>query len=194
MIGRVTRSPLPSILFVLALTALAPAAGAQSLQITSTAFAADGAIPAAHTCDGGDRSPPLVFSGIPSSAKSIALIVDDPDAPAPDAKTPQKPWVHWVLYNLPVDSTGLAEAVEPTDLPFQAQQGSNDWHRTGYRGPCPPDGRHRYVHKIYALDTVLTGLASPTKAELEVAMKGHILAEAQLVGTYQRAGHGEASR
>ena len=187
MIGPVTRSPITPLVLALALTALDPAiASAQSLQITSTAFAQNGEIPAAHTCDGGDRSPPLVFSGVPASAKSLALVVDDPDAPAADAKTPAKPWVHWVLYNLPVDSTGLAEALAPTDLPFQARQGSNDWHLTGYRGPCPPNGRHRYVHKIYALDTVLTGLASPTKAELEAAMKGHIVGEAQLVGTYQR--------
>jgi Raf kinase inhibitor-like YbhB/YbcL family protein len=181
----VTRSHLSLLPIALVLTALAPAAGAQSLKITSTAFAAEGEIPPAYTCDGGDRSPPLAFSGVPAAAKSLALIVDDPDAS--DPKAPQKPWVHWVLYNLPVDSSGLAEAVAPTDLPFQAQQGSNDWHNTGYRGPCPPNGRHRYVHKIYALDTVLTGLASPTKAELEVAMKGHVLAEAQLVGTYQRS-------
>lgn len=172
----------------LLLTAFASAGRAQqSLKLTSTAFAADGAIPAVHTCDGGDRSPALAFSGVPAAAKSLALVVDDPDAPAPDPKTPHKPWVHWVLYNLPVDSAGLAEAVAPTDLPFQAQQGANDWHRTGYRGPCPPNGRHRYVHKLYALDAVLTGLASPSKQELEAAMEGHVLAEAQLIGTYQRS-------
>ena len=171
-----------------------PARAQEGLKITSPAFAADGEIPAAYTCDGGDHSPPLAFSGVPSVAKSLALVVDDPDAPAPDAKTPAKPWVHWVLYNLPVDSTGLAEAIAPTDLPWQAQQGSNDWHKTAYRGPCPPNGRHRYVHKLYALDAVLTGLASPTQAELEAAMKGHVLGEAQLVGTYQRTGRGDASR
>ena len=177
----------PLAIALLLFVAPASASRAQeALKITSTAFAADGEIPAVHTCDGGDRSPPLSFSGVPAAAKSLALVVDDPDAPARDAKTPQKPWVHWVLYNLPVDSTGLAEAIAPTDLPFQAQQGANDWHRTGYRGPCPPNGRHRYVHKLYALDAVLTGLASPDKAELEAAMKGHILAESQLVGTYQR--------
>jgi Raf kinase inhibitor-like YbhB/YbcL family protein len=183
----VTRLPTASLVTALLLTALAFEGRAQqSLKITSTAFAADAAIPAVHTCDGGDHSPPLAFSGVPAAAKSLALVVDDPDAPAPDPKAPPKPWVHWVLYNLPADSAGLAEAVAPTALPFQAQQGANDWHRTGYRGPCPPNGRHRYVHKLYALDTVLTGLASPSKAELESAMKDHILAEAQLVGTYQR--------
>ena len=186
-----TRSHITAFALALLFAAFAPAARAQeSLTLTSTAFATDGEIPPPHTCDGGDRSPALAWSGVPAAAKSLALIVDDPDA---DPKA-QKPWVHWVLYNLPTDTPGLAEAIAPTDLPFQAQQGSNDWHRTGYRGPCPPSGRHRYVHKLYALDTVLTGLASPTKAELEAAMQGHILAEAQLVGTYQRAGRGEASR
>jgi Raf kinase inhibitor-like YbhB/YbcL family protein len=184
----VTRPHIASLSVALLLTTLAPAIVAQeSLKITSTAFAADGEIPPAHTCDGGDHSPPLAFSGVPAAAKSLALVVEDPDAPARDAKSPQKPWVHWVLYNLPVSSTGLAEAIAPTDLPFQARQGANDWHLTAYRGPCPPNGRHRYVHKLYALDTELSGLASPSKAELEAAMKGHILAEAQLVGTYQRS-------
>jgi Raf kinase inhibitor-like YbhB/YbcL family protein len=183
----VTRLHTAPLVIALLFTALASAGRAQEgLKITSTAFSTDGAIPALHTCDGGDRSPPLAFSSVPAAAKSLALIVDDPDAPAPDPRTPQRPWVHWVLYNLPVDSTGLAEAVAPTDLPFQAQQGANDWHLTGYRGPCPPNGRHRYVHKLYALDVVLTGLASPSKEELEAAMKGHIVAESQLVGTYQR--------
>jgi Raf kinase inhibitor-like YbhB/YbcL family protein len=184
MIGRVNRST-TALLVALLLTALAsPGRAQESLKITSTAFAADGAIPPTHTCDGGDNSPPLAWSGVPAAAKSLALIVDDPDAP--DPKAPQKPFVHWVLYNLPTDLPGLAEALPPTQLPPQAQQGSNDWHRAGYRGPCPPTGRHRYVHKLYALDTILTGLASPTKAELEAAMKGHVVAEAQLVGTYQR--------
>ena len=173
-----------SLTIALLLAALAPASAQQSLKLTSTAFAADGEIPRPQTCDGGDRSPPLAWSGIPAAAKTLALVVDDPDA-----SEPQKPWVHWVLYNLPVDMPGLAEALDPTDLPPQAQQGANDWHRTGYRGPCPPSGRHRYVHKLYALDTVLVGLASPSKAELERAMQGHIVGEAQLVGTYQRAAH-----
>jgi Raf kinase inhibitor-like YbhB/YbcL family protein len=175
-----------SLTTALLFAALAPSVSAQELKITSTAFAPDGAIPPAYTCDGGDRSPPLAWSGVPPAAKTLALIVDDPDAPDPHA--PQKPWVHWVLYNLPIDSSGLAEALAPTDLPPQAQQGANGWNRTGYRGPCPPAGRHRYVHKLYALDAVLTGLASPTKAELERAMQGHIVGEAQLVGTYQKTG------
>jgi hypothetical protein len=184
MIGPMSRFTVVSRTTALLLIATASPALAQDMKLTSTAFAADGEIPAPYTCDGGDRSPPLAWSGVPASAKSLALVVDDPDAP--DPKAPQKVWVHWVLFNLPVDSPGLAEAVAPTDLPFQAQQGANDWHRTGYRGPCPPTGRHRYVHKLYALDTVLTGLASPSKAELERAMQGHIVAQAQLVGTYQR--------
>ena len=173
---------------VTALLCCSLAASAQEgLKLTSTAFAPNGAIPPPQTCDGGDRSPPLAWTGVPAAAKTLALIVDDPVAPAPDARTPQKPWVHWVLYNLPVDMPGLAEALPPTDLPYQAQQGANDWNRTGYRGPCPPNGKHRYVYKLYALDTVITGLASPSKAELEKAMSGHIVGEAQLVGTYQRA-------
>ncbi len=169
----------------LLLAATAPPSRAQqSLKLSSTAFTAEGDIPAPYTCDGADRSPPLAWSGVPAAAKSLALIVDDPDAP--DPRAPQKTWVHWVLFNLPTTAPGLAEAVAPTDLPPQAQQGANDWNRTGYRGPCPPVGKHRYVYKLYALDAVLTGLASPSKAELERAMQGHILAEARLVGMYQR--------
>jgi Raf kinase inhibitor-like YbhB/YbcL family protein len=123
--------------------------------------------------------------GRAAAAKSLALIVDDPDAP--DPKAPQKPWVHWVLYNLPTDLPGLRRGAAPRPTcrrrPSRARTTGT---ATGYRGPCPPTGRHRYVHKLYALDTILTGLASPTKAELEAAMKGHVVAEAQLVGTYQR--------
>ncbi len=179
MISAVTRTA------ALLLLVLASSIRAQEgLELTSSAFSRDGEIPKTHTCDGEDRSPPLAWSGVPSSAKSLALIVDDPDAP--DPKAPQAPWVHWVLYDLPPDTTGLAEAVVPSALPPQARQGSNDWKRTGYRGPCPPTGRHRYVHKLYALDTVITGLFSPTKAELEQAMQGHIIAETQLIGTYER--------
>src|SRR5262245_5123197 len=127
---------LPAAIALLLAACAAPALAQEAMRLTSTAFGADAEIPPPHTCDGGDRSPPLAWSGVPMNAKSLALIVDDPDAP--DPKAPQKPWVHWVLFNLPVDSPGLAEAIAPTDLPFQAQQGANDWHRTGYRGPCPP--------------------------------------------------------
>jgi len=155
-----------------------------SFTITSTAFGANGAIPARHTCEGDDLSPPLAWSGAPAGARSFALIVDDPDAP--DPKAPRMTWVHWVLYDLPATASGLAQDVDPQALPAGTREGLNDWGRTGYGGPCPPIGRHRYFHKLYALDTVLGDLGRPKKAALEKAMKGHVLAEAVLVGTYQK--------
>jgi hypothetical protein len=153
-----------------------------SMTITSSAFAHNGSIPKQYTCEGKDISPPLTWSGVPANARSLVLIVDDPDAPDPAA--PRMTWVHWVVYNLPVTSTGLAEAAK--SLPAGTLDGLNDWQRTGYGGPCPPIGRHRYFHKLYALDTVLPDLKKPTKAGLERAMKGHTVAEAQLIGTYQK--------
>jgi Raf kinase inhibitor-like YbhB/YbcL family protein len=154
------------------------------LSITSTAFASGNAIPSVYTCDGKDISPPLAWSGAPAAAKSFALIVDDPDAPDPAA--PQMTWVHWVLYDIPPTASGLPEAVQTTALPPGTREGVNDWGRAGYGGPCPPIGRHRYFHKLYALDTVLPDLKRPNKAALEKAMQGHILAQAELVGTYQK--------
>ncbi|MGR9108956.1 MAG: YbhB/YbcL family Raf kinase inhibitor-like protein [Gammaproteobacteria bacterium] len=154
------------------------------MQISSPAFTTRGAIPELYTCDAEDLSPPLNWSGIPESAKSLVLIVDDPDAPDPAA--PKMTWVHWVLYNLPVTSAGLPEAVAPGDLPQGTLEGLNDWNRTGYGGPCPPVGTHRYFHKLYALDTVLPDLQSPSKAQLEQAMDGHILEKSELIGTYRR--------
>ncbi len=156
-----------------------------ALRISSPAFQSDGDIPARYTCDGEDLSPPLQWSDPPEGTKSLALIVDDPDAPDPAA--PRMTWVHWVLYNIPSAIVGLAEAVASHDLPEGTGEGTNDWGRTGYGGPCPPVGRHRYFHKLYALDTVLSDLVKPSKAELEQAMEGHVLAEAQLIGTYKRA-------
>lgn len=155
-----------------------------SLVLTSPAFAPGARIPAQYTCEGRDVSPALGWTSIPESAKSLALIVDDPDAPDPAA--PKMTWVHWVLYNLPAATRGLPEAVSRADLPLGTREGTNDWKRTGYGGPCPPIGRHRYFHKLYALDTVLTRLERPTRQQLLDAMKGHILAEAQLVGTYEK--------
>ncbi len=155
-----------------------------ALKITSPAFRHNGAIPARCTCDGQDVSPPLEWSGVPAGAKSLALVVDDPDAPDPAA--PKMVWVHWVLCNLPPDADGLAEGVKPNQLPHGTVEGLNDWRRTGYGGPCPPIGRHRYFFKLYALDAALTGVKRPTKTDLEKAMHGHIVAETQLVGTYQR--------
>ena len=155
-----------------------------TLMITSTAFDRNGHIPRQYTCEGPNVSPPLAFAGVPASAKSLVLIVDDPDAPDPAA--PKVTWVHWLLYNLPPTVPGLTEAVSPTALPPGTREGRNDWKRTGYGGPCPPIGRHRYFHKLYALDTALPDLAAPDKAALERAMRSHVVAEAVLVGTYQK--------
>lgn len=152
------------------------------LTLTSVAFAHQGEIPVRYTCEGEDLSVPLAWSGVPEGTRSLALIVDDPDAP--DPKAPRMTWVHWVLYNLPPAAGGLPEGA--TDLPPDTREGLNDWKRTGYGGPCPPIGRHRYFHKLYALGEVLPDLGTPTKAQLEKAMEGKVLARAELVGTYQK--------
>jgi hypothetical protein len=153
------------------------------MQITSPAFAPNEAIPSLHTCEDRDVSPALSWSGAPADTKSFVLIVDDPDAP--DPKAPQRTWVHWVLYNLPASATQLAENARGK-LPEGALEGRNDWKQVGWRGPCPPIGRHRYFFKLYALDAKLADLNGPTKADVEAAMKGHVLANAELVGTYQK--------
>lgn len=153
-----------------------------AMDLSSSAFGPHADIPALYTCDGRDQSPPLAWSGLPAGTKSLALIVDDPDAPDPAA--PKITWVHWVLYNLPPDAMGLPAGV--SELPPGTREGLNDWKRTGYGGPCPPIGRHRYVHKLYALDTVLPALQPPTKAALERAMHGHVLGHAELVGYYRK--------
>jgi Raf kinase inhibitor-like YbhB/YbcL family protein len=164
---------------------VAGAANAEGkMNLTSSAFSDNQAIPKLHTCEGKDVSPPLSWSGVPANAKSLALIVDDPDAPDPAA--PKMTWVHWVMYDIPVSASGLPEGASTAALPKGTLEGNNDWHRTGYRGPCPPVGRHRYFFKLYALDTVLPDLNHPDKKALEKAMKGHIVADAQLVGTYQK--------
>ena len=155
-----------------------------SMTITSSAFGHNDSIPSQYTCSGRDISPPLQWNGIPAQAKSLVLIVDDPDAPDPAA--PRMTWVHWVLYNLPPASSGLPEAVAAARLPAGTLEGTNDWKRTGYGGPCPPIGRHRYFFKLYALDVRLPDLHKPTKKRLEEAMQGHILEQATLMGTYQR--------
>lgn len=152
-----------------------------SMIITSGVFTHNSSIPPRYTCDGANISPPLAWVNVPANAKSLVLIVDDPDAPDPAA--PQRIWVHWLLYNLPPTSTGLPEHV--TTLPANTLEGLNDWKRTGYGGPCPPIGHHRYFHKLYALDVILPNLNQPTKATLEQAMQGHVLMQAELIGLYQ---------
>jgi len=155
-----------------------------ALVLTSTAFTPAGPIPATYTCQGQDISVPLAWSDLPAGTRSLALIVDDPDAPDPAA--PKMTWVHWVLYNIPPSATGLPEAVRAQALPPGTLQGRNDWGRTGYGGPCPPVGRHRYFFKLYALDVVLPDLGQPDKQGLERAMRGHVLAKHELIGTYAK--------
>jgi Raf kinase inhibitor-like YbhB/YbcL family protein len=154
------------------------------LTLESSAFAHGGSIPAKYTCDGQDVSPPLAWLGVPDAAKSLALIVDDPDAP--DPKAPKRVWVHWVLYNLPPQDGGLTQGAKGEALPAIAVEGTNDWPRVGYGGPCPPIGRHRYFFKLFALDTVLPNLGKATKADVEKAIQGHIIEQAELMGTYER--------
>jgi Raf kinase inhibitor-like YbhB/YbcL family protein len=170
----------PLALLALVAAALAATPGARSMRLHSDAFAPGAEIPRTHTCDGKGLAPPLAWSDLPAGTRTLALVVDDPDAP-------RGTWVHWVVYNLPPAPPALPEGGA---LPPGARQGKNDWGKTGYGGPCPPSGRHRYSHRLYALDTELPDLASPDKARLEAAMKGHVLGQAELVGTYARAGKG----
>jgi hypothetical protein len=159
-----------------------PTAKATRLRLASASFESMGEIPAKHTCDGGDLSPPLAWSGAPKGTKSFALIVTDPDAPDPAA--PKMTWTHWVLFDLPPTASGLPEAVRA--LPEGTRPGVNDWRQTAYRGPCPPIGSHRYFHRLYALDTTFTRLTRPTRTVLEKAMRGHVLAETALIGVYRK--------
>ena len=155
-----------------------------ALTLTSPAFPAGGPIPARFTCDGDDASPPLAWSGVPTGARSLVLIVDDPDAPDPAA--PKTTWVHWVVFNLPATTSELPADAARTGLPAGVGIARNGWGKRGYGGPCPPIGRHRYFHKLYALDAPLPPLPDGGKEEVEAAMEGHILERAELVGTYQR--------
>ena len=155
-----------------------------ALTLKSSAFPHNGAIPRRYTCQGEDVSVPLAWSGAPPATKSFVLIVDDPDAP--DPKAPRMTWVHWVLYSLPPTAMALQEGIRTGELPKGTLEGLNDWKRTGYGGPCPPIGRHRYFHKLYALGTLLPAMESATKSDLEQAMKGHVLERAELIGTYQK--------
>jgi Raf kinase inhibitor-like YbhB/YbcL family protein len=184
------KTPLPArlllgcVVFSLSLlTTRTEALDMSKLKLSSPAFSDHGPIPRRFTCEGEDVSPPLEWAGAPAGTKSLALIVDDPDAPDPAA--PKRVWVHWVLAGLPATATKLVEGASSGKLPEGARTGKNDWGRSDYGGPCPPVGRHRYFHKLYALDTILD-LSTPTKGELEKAMQGHVLARAELVGTYQK--------
>lgn len=150
------------------------------MQLKSKAFSEGAGIPKKYSCEGVNVSPPLSWRDFPAETKSFALIVDDPDAP--DPKEPIRTFVHWILYNIPARVTSLEEGIQ--NLPTGTQTGVNDWKKPAFNGPCPSIGRHRYFHKLYALDTQLENLHHPTKAELEAAMKGHVLAKAELIGTY----------
>ena len=149
--------------------------GVVNMKLTSSAFTHNGSIPSEYTCDGNDLSPLLSISDVPSNAKSLALISDDPDAPVGT-------WDHWVVFNIPPSTKSILKGTEP-----QGTAGKNSWGRTGYGGPCPPSGTHRYFFKLYALDKILNLPEGPTKNDLEMAMQGHIVAQAQLMGTYKRS-------
>lgn len=153
-----------------------------ALILISNAFTDGQEIPVQYTCQGEDISPDLRWEGIPENTKSLALIVHDPDVPSPD--NPKRIWVHWVLYNIPPDARGLSSGISAKELPPGTLEGLSDWNTTGYGGPCPPKGRHRYFHTLYALDVLLKKLQDPTKSRLEDAMDGHVLARAELIGTY----------
>jgi Raf kinase inhibitor-like YbhB/YbcL family protein len=157
-----------------------PKAAKPEIKLISAAFKEGQPIPRQYTCDGVNVSPPLEWSGAPASAKTIAIIADDPDAPSGT-------WVHWVLYNLPAANIGLVENLPATEkLQAGGFQGTTDFGKVGYGGPCPPSGTHRYFFKVYALDAELPLKAGATKAEVEKAMSGHIVLQGQLMGTYRR--------
>lgn len=155
-----------------------------TLNLSSSAFAANGSIPTKYTCEGAGVSPPLAWSGAPSSTKSFALVVEDPDAP--DPAKPTRVVSHWVAYNVPATATALAENASKSGMPAGSAQGVNEGNKSGYMGPCPPIGSHRYFFKLYAIDTVLTGLKNPKKANLQQAIQKHVVDSTQLIGTYQK--------
>lgn len=177
--------PVAAFVFNLNIPITSIAEDKMALRLSSTAFTDGGEIPSKYTCEGEDIAVGLEWEGVPEGARSLVLIVDDPDAP--DPKDPNMTWVHWVLYNIPPETVGLPEGALSADLPPGTKEGLNDWKRTGYGGPCPPIGRHRYFHKLYALDTLLKGMDGPTKLEIESAMKGHIIEKTELVGTYKKS-------
>jgi Raf kinase inhibitor-like YbhB/YbcL family protein len=154
------------------------------LNLSSSAFAANTPIPSKYTCEGANVSPPLAWSGAPATAKSFALIVEDPDAP--DPAKPTRVVTHWVAYNIPGSTSALSENASKTGLPAGSAQGLNEGNKPAYMGPCPPIGSHRYFFKLYALDTVLTGLKNPKKADVQQAMQTHVVDSTQFIGTYQK--------
>jgi Raf kinase inhibitor-like YbhB/YbcL family protein len=155
-----------------------------TIVLTSQSFADGEALPERFSCEGEGISPPLSWSGLPDSAKGVALIADDPDAP--DPKAPQRTFVHWVLYDIPPSATELPAGATRDTVPVGTRIGTNDGGKSGWYPACPPIGRHRYFFKIYALDTQLGALAEPTKAGLEKAMQGHIVGQGMLMGTYEK--------
>jgi Raf kinase inhibitor-like YbhB/YbcL family protein len=157
------------------------------LHLTSPRFQDGETIPIAFTCEGEDKAPPLHWEEAPAGTRSLALIVEDPDAP--DPKRPQRTWCHWVLYNIPPGTRDLPEGAGSETLPPGVREGLNDWGRRDYGGPCPPIGRHRYIYRLFALDTSLPDLGSPTRSQLLAAMEGHVIDETQLIGTYEKHHH-----
>ncbi|HET9718108.1 MAG TPA: YbhB/YbcL family Raf kinase inhibitor-like protein [Pseudolabrys sp.] len=170
------------ILFATALLTVSPNAAA-ALTLTSPAFRQNEPIPSKYTCEGENISPPLAWKDVPRGTKSLVLMIADPDAP--DPKAPKMVWVHWVVYNIPPDVESLPENAGKAGLPRGVSLGANDFKRKGYGGPCPPIGRHRYFHHLYALDITLD-LQNATKSQIERAMAGHVLGSAELIGTYQK--------
>lgn len=182
-VARSARVAFLAVVFAVPATFFAATGAAMALTLTSSAFKLGDKIPSKFTCEGEDVSPPLTFGGVPEGAKSLVLILDDPDAP--DPKAPKRVWAHWLVYNLPPDIKGLPEDASRKAMPKGAVTGFSDRKERAYHGPCPPSGRHRYFHKLYALDAMLPDKPL-TKAELEAAIKDHVLAEASLMGTYQK--------
>ena len=173
--GRLTRCWIASVVLAVGALLLITTGPAMALTLTSSAFEPGGTIPSKYTCESDNVSPPLAFGGAPAGTKSLALIVDDPDAP--DPKAPKRTFVHWVAYDIPASAT---------HIDGKHRDGVNDEHKRGYAGPCPPIGRHRYFFKLYALDAELGEIGQKaTKADLERAMEGHILERAELIGTYE---------
>jgi Raf kinase inhibitor-like YbhB/YbcL family protein len=156
-----------------------------TFNLTSPAFEANGSMPIKYTCEGTSISPPLTWAGAPGTTKSFAIVVEDPDAP--DPAKPTRVVTHWVAYNIPATTTKLAENASKSGMPAGSAQGLNEGKKVGYMGPCPPIGRHRYFFKLFALDTVLAGLKNPSKADLQKAIQGHVVGNAELIGTYQKA-------